>query len=87
MALLNSLFSGVSGLQNLQTMMDVIGDNISNVDTIGYKSSRITFSDTFNNLIKSGTNATATSGGTNSFQIGLGMKVNSIDRNWNQGTF
>jgi flagellar hook protein FlgE len=87
MALLNSLFSGVSGLQNLQTMMDVIGDNISNVDTIGYKGSRITFSDTFNDLVKSGTNATNTSGGTNSFQIGLGMKVNSIDRNWNQGTF
>jgi len=87
MALLNSLFSGVSGLQNLQTMMDVIGDNIANVDTIGYKGSRITFSDTFNNFVKSGTNPTDSSGGTNSFQIGLGMKVNSIDRNWNQGTF
>jgi flagellar hook protein FlgE len=86
MALSNSLFSGVSGLQNLQTMMDVIGDNISNVDTIGYKSSRVTFSDTFNNLIRSGTNATTTTGGTNSFQIGLGMKVNSIDRDWSQGT-
>ncbi|MDR3627396.1 MAG: flagellar hook-basal body complex protein [Ignavibacteriaceae bacterium] len=86
MALSNSLFSGVSGLQNLQTMMDVIGDNISNVDTIGYKSSRVTFSDTFNNLIRSGTNATSTTGGTNSFQIGLGMKVNSIDRDWSQGT-
>ncbi|MHB8854397.1 MAG: flagellar basal body protein, partial [Ignavibacteriaceae bacterium] len=47
MALLNSLFSGVSGLQNLQSMMDVIGNNIANVDTIGYKSSRVTFSDTF----------------------------------------
>jgi len=87
MALLNSLFSGVSGLQNLQSMMDVIGNNIANVDTIGYKSSRVTFSDTFNQLIKSGTNPTDSTGGTNSFQIGLGMKINSIDRNWNQGTF
>ncbi len=87
MALLNSLFSGVSGLQNLQTMMDVIGDNISNIDTIGYKSSRVTFSDTFNDLIKSGTNPTSTTGGTDSFQIGLGMKINSIDKNWTQGTF
>lgn len=88
MALLNSLFSGVSGLRNHQAMMDVIGNNIANVNTIGYKGSRVTFSDTFNQLIKSGTNPTEDGGGgTNSMQVGLGMKVNSIDRNWNQGTF
>jgi flagellar hook protein FlgE len=87
MALLNSLFAGVSGLRNHQSMMDVIGNNIANVNTIGYKGSRITFSDTFNQFIRAGTNPTETTGGTNSFQIGLGMKINSIDRNWNQGTF
>ncbi len=87
MALLTSLFAGVSGLRNHQAMMDVIGNNISNVNTIGFKGSRVTFSDTFNQFIKAGTNPTDTTGGTNSFQIGLGMKVNSIDRNWNQGTF
>lgn len=87
MALLNSLFAGVSGLRNHQAMMDVIGNNISNVNTIGYKGSRVTFSDTFNQFVKAGTNPTSTSGGTNSFQVGLGMKINSIDRNWNQGTF
>lgn len=87
MALLNSLFSGISGLRNHQTMMDVIGNNVANANTIGFKSSRITFSDTFNQLIKSGTNPSENSGGTNSFQIGLGVKVNSIDRNWSQGTF
>ncbi|MDH7604712.1 MAG: flagellar hook-basal body complex protein, partial [Melioribacter sp.] len=87
MALLNSLFAGVSGLRNHQSMMDVIGNNISNVNTIGYKGSRVTFSDTFNQFVKAGTNPTASTGGTNSFQIGLGTKINSIDRNWNQGTF
>ena len=87
MGLLNSLFSAVSGLQNQQVMMDVIGDNIANVNTIGFKSSRVTFSDTFNEFMRAGTNPTATSGGTNSFQVGLGVRVNSIDRNWNQGTF
>lgn len=87
MALLNSLFSGVSGLRANQSTMDVIGNNIANVNTIGFKSSRVTFSDTFNRFVKSGTGATETSGGTNSFQIGLGMKINSIDRNWAQGTF
>jgi len=87
MALLNSLFAGVSGLRNHQSMMDVIGNNISNVNTIGYKGSRVTFSDTFNQFVKAGTNPTTSTGGTNSFQIGLGTKINSIDRNWNQGTF
>jgi flagellar hook protein FlgE len=87
MALLTSLFAGVSGLRNHQSMMDVIGNNISNVNTIGFKSSRVTFSDTFNQFVKAGTNPTETTGGTNSYQVGLGMKVNSIDRNWNQGTF
>lgn len=87
MALLNSLFAGVSGLRNHQSMMDVIGNNIANVNTIGFKGSRVTFSDTFNQFVKAGTNPTETTGGTNSFQIGLGMKINSIDRNWNQGTF
>ncbi len=87
MALLNSLFAGVSGLRNNQATMDVIGNNIANVNTIGFKGSRVTFSDTFNQFVKAGTNPSATSGGTNSFQIGLGMKINSIDRNWNQGTF
>jgi flagellar hook protein FlgE len=87
MALLNSLFDGVSGMRNLQSMMDVIGNNIANVDTIGFKGSRVTFSDTFNQFIQSGTNPTETTGGTNSFQIGLGSKINSIDKNWTQGTF
>ncbi len=87
MSLLNSLFSGVSGLRNHQVMLDVIGNNIANVNSIGYKGSRVTFSDTFNQFVRFGTNPTEANGGTNSFQIGLGMKVNSIDRNWNQGTF
>ncbi len=87
MALLNSLVAGVSGLRNHQAMMDVIGNNIANVNTIGFKGSRITFSDTFNQFIRSGISPTAATGGTNDFQVGLGMKINSIDRNWTQGTF
>ncbi len=88
MSLLNSLTTGVSGLRNHQTMMDVIGNNIANVNSLGYKGSRVSFSDTFSEMVRYGTNPTANgSGGTNTFQIGLGMKVNSIDRNWNQGTF
>lgn len=87
MSLLNSLFSGVSGLRNHQAMMDNIGNNISNVNTIGFKSSRMTFSDTFNQFVRFGSDPSSSGGGSNAFQIGLGMKINSIDRNWNQGTF
>ena len=87
MSLINSLFAGVSGIRNHQAMLDVIGNNIANVNSIGYKGSRVTFSDTFNQFVRYGTNPTDTSGGTNTFQIGLGMKLNSVDKNWNQGTF
>ena len=61
------------------------GNNIANVDTVGYKGSRVTFSDTFNQFYRSGMNPTDTQGGVNTFQIGLGSKVSSIDRNWTQG--
>lgn len=87
MSLINSLFAGVSGIRNHQSMLDVIGNNIANVNSIGYKGSRVTFSDTFNQFVRYGTNPTGTAGGTNTFQVGLGMKLNSVDRNWNQGTF
>ncbi|MCS7052169.1 MAG: flagellar hook-basal body complex protein [Ignavibacterium sp.] len=87
MPLLNSLFSGVSGLRNHQSMMDVISNNIANVNTIGYKGSRVTFSDTFNRIIRYGSNPTETTGGVNTFQVGLGMRINTVDRTWNQGTF
>lgn len=86
MALLNSLYTGVSGLRSHQSMMDVIGNNIANINTIGFKGSRMTFSDTFYSFTRTGTNPTESMGGTNSYQIGLGVKTNSIDRFWTQGT-
>lgn len=49
--MMRSLFSGVSGLKNHQTRMDVIGNNISNVNTTGYKSSRVTFADSLNQTL------------------------------------
>lgn len=86
MALLNSLYTGISGIRSHQSMMDVIGNNIANINTIGFKGSRITFSDTFYSLQRAGTNPSEGQGGTNSFQVGLGVKTNSIDRAWTQGT-
>lgn len=78
--MMRSLFSGVSGLKVHQTKMDVIGNNISNVNTIGFKSSSVTFADVFYQTTQSasGPNATTGTTGRNAMQIGLGANVASI---------
>jgi len=66
--------------------MDVIGNNISNVNTPGYKSSRVTFSETLSQTLEGAREATENTGGRNPMQIGLGMTIASIDKNMNQGS-
>ncbi len=86
MSFLRSLFSGVSGLQNQQTMMDVIGNNIANINTVGFKSSRADFSETFSQTLRNATQPTTDNGGTNPLQVGLGMSTSSIDTLFTQGS-
>lgn len=76
--MMRSLYSGVSGLRTHQTKMDVIGNNIANVNTVGFKSSQVLFKDVLYQTTQSSTGATATSGGTNAKQIGLGTNVATI---------
>lgn len=78
--MMRSMFSGVSGLKVHQTKMDVIGNNISNVNTIGFKASSVTFSDVFYQTTQSasGPNEATGTAGRNAMQIGLGTKVASI---------
>ncbi|MFH0882735.1 MAG: flagellar hook-basal body complex protein [bacterium] len=83
--MLRSLFSGVNGVRNHQIMMDVVANNIANVNTIGFKSGRITFSDAISQLLKGGSAPRDARGGSNPVQVGLGMKVQSIDNNFGQG--
>ena len=71
--MMRSLFSGVAGLKTHQTKMDVIGNNISNVNTVAFKSSSATFSDIMYQTTSQASGATATRGGTNAKQIGLGV--------------
>lgn len=85
MSFLRSLFSGVSGLRNHQVMMDVIGNNISNINTIGFKSARVSFSETFAQILRGATQPSGESGGTNPIQVGLGMNISSIDTIFTQG--
>lgn len=83
---MRGLFSGVSGLKNHQTRMDVIGNNISNINTIGFKSSRVTFSDMLSQTSSSASAPNDTTGGTNPKQVGLGSAVASVDLIFTDGS-
>lgn len=84
--MMRSLFSAVSGLKNNQTAMDVIGNNVANVNTIGYKSSRVVFQDVYSQTISSATAPTDSSGGINAQQVGLGVMIASIGLNMTEGS-
>jgi flagellar hook protein FlgE len=83
-----SMFSSVSGLKAHQTRMDVIGNNIANVNTVGFKGSRTTFQEIFSQTLSSGgaPDVTTGRGGTNPMQIGLGMNVDAIDIQMGRGS-
>jgi flagellar hook protein FlgE len=80
-----SLFAGVSGLRNHQVRMNVIGDNIANVNTIGFKAGRVTFQEALVQTSKGAGRPSSISGGTNPIQMGLGMMVATIDNMFQQG--
>jgi flagellar hook protein FlgE len=84
-----SLFAGVSGLRNQQVRMDVISNNIANVNTVGYKASRVTFEEAFAQLVQGASrppgDSANVSGGVNPIQVGLGMNIGSIDLLFTQG--
>ncbi|MCR4430511.1 MAG: flagellar hook protein FlgE [Tepidanaerobacteraceae bacterium] len=77
--MMRSMFSAVTGLKNFQTKMDVIGNNIANVNTVGYKKSRVTFQDTLSQTMRGAASPQGNRGGTNPMQVGLGMNIATID--------
>lgn len=77
--MLNSLYSGVSGMKGSQTKLDVVGNNIANVNTVGFKKGRVMFQDLMNKSIGGATAPTVQRGGGNPMQIGLGTKIGTID--------
>ena len=85
--MMRSLFSGVAGLRNHQTGMDVIGANISNVNTVGYKGSRSNFSDVISQTMQGAASATGNRGGTNPIQVGLGMGLAAVDSIMTSGSY
>ncbi len=85
--MVRSMYSGVSGLATHQTKMDTIGNNIANVNTYGFKSSRTTFSDIYYQSISSSSAPTGGQGGTNPSQVGYGAQVGSVDLMMSRSTF
>ena len=83
---MRSLFAGVSGLKVHQTRMDSIGNNIANINTVGFKSSRTTFADMLSQTQAGAAAPSQTVGGTNPKQIGLGVAVASIDLIFTDGS-
>lgn len=77
--MLRSMYSGISGLKNFQTKLDVIGNNIANVNTHGFKKGRVIFKDLYSQTVAGASSATATRGGVNAKQVGLGAQLGAID--------
>ena len=77
--MLRSMYSGISGLKNFQTKLDVIGNNIANVNTFGFKKGRVTFKDTMSQMVSGASAATDNRGGKNANQVGLGSTLATVD--------
>ncbi|MDR1908505.1 MAG: flagellar hook protein FlgE [Spirochaetaceae bacterium] len=84
--MMRSLFSGVAGLQNHQTRMDVVGNNISNINTTGFKRGRVSFQDMLYQQLNAAARPNEDVGGVNPKEVGLGMSIASIDTIHTQGS-
>ncbi len=84
--MMRSLNSGVTGVQSHQIMMDVVGNNVANVNTIGFKSSRANFADAISQILRPGQGSLTNRGTVNPVQVGLGVQLQSISNNFSQGS-
>src|ERR1700761_2808487 len=85
--MLSSLTSGVSGLESFQDQMDVIGNNIANVNTTGFKAYTVNFQDAFSNLLQAPGVGSSTISGGDSVQVGTGVSIASTTNNWGNGAY
>jgi flagellar hook protein FlgE len=84
--MMRSMFAAISGLKNHQTFMDVVGNNIANVNTTGFKQSRVTFQDILSQTVRGASGPQGGRGGVNPEQVGLGVLISGIDTVQTQGT-
>ncbi len=84
---MRALYSGITGLEGSQTEMDVIGNNIANSNTVGFKASRVTFATALSQLMSAARAPQGNLGGVNPVSVGLGTEIASIDQLMSQGSF
>ena len=82
-----AMYAAVGGLRSHMSKLNVIGNNIANVNTYGYKSQRMTFKESIYGTSRSGSNGNTVSGGNNPSQIGYGCSVGTIDLNMSPSTY
>ena len=82
---INALFTGTSGLQANSAWLDAIGNNLANQNTTGYKGQVVQFSDLLYQTISAGSGPTATTGGINPIQVGVGVQIGGVGSNFTQG--
>lgn len=85
--MMGGMYAAISGLDANQTMLNVTANDLANVNTVGYKSARVTFADSLTQVIRGASGATTNNGGTNPVQVGLGVQVNSTDSEMSEGSF
>lgn len=83
--MIRGMYAGISGMKSQQTKLDVIGNNLANVGTTGFKSSRVVFKDMLYQNSSNAVGASNNLGGSNAKQVGLGVSIGSIDRIMGQG--
>ena len=83
--MLRSMYTAISGLRNHQVLLDTVANNIANVNTTGFKASQASFKDLISQTMQGAGAPSATLGGTNNRQVGLGMQVNAITQKFTQG--
>jgi len=83
--MMRGMFSAISGLRVHQTMLDVTANNIANVNTIGFKSQRVSFADALSQVESGASAPSATLGGTNAMEVGLGVQLDGIDTEMTSG--
>ncbi len=85
--MMGGMYAAISGLDANQTMLNNTANDLANVNTVGFKSARVSFSDSLTQVLRGSSGATATNGGTNPLQVGLGVQVSATENEMSEGSF
>jgi flagellar hook protein FlgE len=85
--MMGGMYAAISGLDANQTMLNQTANDLANVNTVGFKSSRVTFADSLTQVLRGASGTTSTNGGTNPLQVGLGVQLSAIENEMSEGSF